>query len=175
MPMKPITKAEFKETVFSITFTLAIIMTPFLLFMIPISTKGTLEVLDGLRNPGSSWEVISTEKQGDSFYRPDGTANTVRTFGNPQEYPLNHDFVLLAENVIGMEFSSIEKTPGYSYACSDEMPTCSVSVRKSFEKYGDKTINLTKIIGDDKQRWYEEYPQYKTILVVQVSDNESES
>ena len=71
-----------KENIISAIISILVISIPFVLFIIPLSTKHTTQALESMRPPEGQWEIIEKDIDRDSLFTPEGNAKTEYTWGS---------------------------------------------------------------------------------------------
>ena len=75
-------KPSVRDSIISAVISILIIGIPFVLFIIPLSTKDTTRALESFNIPDEQWEMIDKDIDRDSFFTPEGNAKTEYILGS---------------------------------------------------------------------------------------------
>lgn len=165
------TRPSIRDSFISAIISILVIGMPFVLFIIPLSTKNTVNALDSLNHPQGQWELIEKNIQKDSILTPEGTAKAEYVWGGTIDNSLASEFNNIAEIVTGDEISSMQVTKNYHYSCIDDANTCTVAYTKDFGKnIGKHTVIVNRIKDADKETLYPDQKDFKTLLSITVSE-----
>lgn len=164
-------KPSVRDSIISAVISILIIGIPFVLFIIPLSTKDTTRALESFNIPDEQWEMIDKDIDRDSFFTPEGNAKTEYTLGSNVEIATSSQFNSLAEDITGDHISNMQVTNNYYYSCVDDANTCVIAYTKDFEdEIGKKSVVITRTKGVDKETAYPEQNNYTTIVKITVSE-----
>lgn len=165
-----------KDTFISTILAILIIGLPFILFIIPLSTKNTTDALDVLNQPEGQWEMVNKTVERDSIFTPSGNAKAEYIWGNNVENTLAAEFNTIAESITNDEIATMQSPNNYHYSCVDNANICTVAYTKEFnETIGKHTVIITRIKGDDIQTLYPDKNNYTTLVTVTVSEQPYQS
>lgn len=165
------TKPSIQDSIISAVISILIIGIPFVLFIIPLSTKDTTRALESFNIPDEQWEIINKDIDRDSLFTPEGNAKTEYTLGSNVEIATSSQFNSLSENITGDHISNMQVTNNYYYSCVDDANTCVLAYTKDFEdEIGNKSVVITRTKGVDKETAYPEQNNHATIVKITVSE-----
>ena len=160
-----------KENIISAIISILVISIPFVLFIIPLSTKHTTQALESMRPPEGQWEIIEKDIDRDSLFTPEGNAKTEYTWGSNIENSTIDQFNSMVEYITQDNISNMQVTNNYYYSCFDNSNTCVITYTKDFnDDIGKHSVIITRLKDNDKRISYPNQEQYSTIVSVKVSE-----
>lgn len=160
-----------KENIISAIISILVIGIPFVLFIIPLSTKNTTQALESMKYPEGQWEIIEKNVDRDSLLTPEGNAETEYVWGGNVKNSTIDQFNSMVEYITQDHISNMQVTNNYHYSCFDNANTCVIAYTKNFnDDIGKHSVIITRFKDVDKQVSYPNQDRYSTIISVKVSE-----